>query len=57
VPGTFAPFGTTVPCTMGPISLVHAGYDSASKPQPSVSIRHSRAVLYASSLLIEYFSA
>ena len=33
-------------CTklLGPISLVQAGYDSASRPQPSVSIRHSRAV-------------
>ena len=25
VPGTFAPFGTTVPGTIGPRSLVHAG--------------------------------
>ena len=39
VPGTFAPFGTTVPGTIGPMSLVHAGYCSASNPQPSVSIR------------------
>ena len=39
VPGTLAPFGTTVPGTIGPSSLVQAGYSSASKPQPSVSIR------------------
>ncbi len=39
VPGTLAPFGTTVPCTTGPRSLVHAGYSSASKPHPRVSIR------------------
>ena len=39
VPGTLAPFGTTVPGTIGPSSFVHAGYDSASKPQPSVSSR------------------
>ncbi len=39
VPGTFAPFGTTVPWTTGPSILVQAGYSSASKPQPSVSIR------------------
>jgi hypothetical protein len=39
VPGTLAPLGTTVPGTMGPSSLVQAGYSSASKPQPSVSIR------------------
>ena len=45
VPGTFAPCGTTVPGTMGPSSLVQAGYSSASSPQPSVSIRHSLAVL------------
>src|SRR5258708_6838140 len=32
VPGTFAPLGTTVPGTIGPSSLVHAGYSSASKP-------------------------
>ena len=39
VPGTLAPFGTTVPGTIGPSSLVQAGYSSASNPQPSVSIR------------------
>ena len=39
VPGTRAPLGTTVPLTIGPSSLLHAGYSSASKPQPSVSIR------------------
>ena len=44
VPGTLAPLGTTVPGTIGPSSLVQAGYSSASKPQPSVSIRQLRAV-------------
>ena len=44
VPGTFAPLGTMVPGTMGPRSLVHAGYDSASSPQPKVSSRQWRAV-------------
>jgi hypothetical protein len=44
VPGTFAPLGTTVPGTIGPINFVHAGYESASSPQPSVSIRQLRAV-------------
>ncbi len=39
VPGTLAPFGTSVPGTIGPNSFVHAGYSSASKPHPSVSIR------------------
>ena len=39
VPGTLAPLGTTVPGTIGPSSLVQAGYSSASKPQPSVSMR------------------
>ena len=39
VPGTLAPRGTTVSGSIGPSSLVHAGYSSASKPQPSVSIR------------------
>ena len=50
VPGTRAPFGTMVPGTIGPSSLVQAGYSSASRPQPSVSIRQLRAVSYASSL-------
>ena len=36
--------GPIVPGTMGPSSLVQAGYSSASSPQPRVSIRHSRAV-------------
>ena len=44
VPGTLAPCGTTVPGTIGPSSLRHAGYSSASRPQPSVSIRQLRAV-------------
>ena len=44
VPGTRAPCGTTVPGTTGPSSFVQAGYSSASKPQPSVSIRQWRAV-------------
>jgi hypothetical protein len=44
VPGTFAPLGTTVPGTTGPRSFVHAGYSSASKPQPRVSMRQYRAV-------------
>ena len=39
VPGTLAPLATEVPLTIGPMSLVQAGYSSASKPQPSVSIR------------------
>ena len=37
-------YGTTVPGTIGPRSLVQAGYSSASRPQPSVSIRQLRAV-------------
>jgi hypothetical protein len=39
VPGTLAPCGTTVSGSIGPRSLVQAGYSSASSPQPSVSIR------------------
>jgi hypothetical protein len=54
VPGTFAPFGTIVPGTIGPRSFVQAGNDSASRPQPSVSIRQLRAVSYASALAILY---
>ena len=44
VPGTVVPNGAKVPGTTGPISLVQAGYPSASSPQPSVSIRQLRAV-------------
>ena len=43
-PARLAPLGTTVPGTIGPSSLVQAGYSSASRPQPSVSIRQLRAV-------------
>src|SRR5438552_3753330 len=56
VPGTLAPLGTTVPGTIGPSSLVQAGYDSASSPQPSVSIRQCRAVSYASLLVTLYLT-
>ena len=54
VPGTLAPFGTTVPATTGPSNLVQAGYSSASRPQPSVSIKQLRAVSYASLDLISW---
>ena len=36
--------GPVVAGTIGPSSLVQAGYSSASRPQPSVSIRQLRAV-------------
>ncbi len=52
VPGTLAPLGTTVPGTMGPISLRQAGYSRASRPHPRVSIRQLRAVSSARALSI-----
>ncbi|MNT54498.1 hypothetical protein D3C72_1916670 [compost metagenome] len=39
VPGTRAPLATLIPGTSGPSSLLQAGKDSASNPQPSVSSR------------------
>ena len=44
VPGTLAPLGTMVPGTMGPSSLVQAGYSSASRPQPACRSGSSCAV-------------
>jgi hypothetical protein len=43
--GHLGAVGTMVPGTMGPSSLVQAGYSSASSPQPSVSMRQLRAVV------------
>ncbi len=47
VPGTRAPLITRMPGTSGPSSLLQAGNESAASPQPSVSIRQCRAVVYA----------
>lgn len=48
VPGTLAPFGTIVPSTTGAIKLRQFSLTRRpSRPQPSVSIRQRRAVLYA----------
>jgi len=44
VPGTFVPFGTTVPSTIGPSSFVHSLNRRPSRPQPSVSSKTNRAV-------------
>ena len=39
VPGTRAPSSTVAPGTIGPRSFVHRDSASASKPQPSVSMK------------------
>ena len=44
VPGTVVPNGAKVPGTRFQLDPVQAGYSSASKPQPSESIRQKRAV-------------
>ena len=52
VPGTSTPFGTLVPGTIGPNSLVQAGKFKAKKPQPRVSIKQYLAVSKARSEFI-----
>src|SRR5258706_256142 len=44
VPGTRAPFVTTVPGTSGPSSLVQAGDSSASRRKPQAAIGRARAL-------------
>jgi hypothetical protein len=44
VPGTFVPFGTTVPSTIGPSNFVHSLNRRPSRPHPSVSRKTNRAV-------------
>jgi len=46
------PFGTLVPSTTGPRSFAHSGNLKPSRPHPTVSIRQSLAVSYASSEVI-----
>ena len=55
VPGTFAPFGTIVPGTTGPSSLVQAGWERLESASERVD-QARRAVSSASALSMPAFS-